>query len=53
MQRTTHMRLDEIVLRAAELRANNHPGAALLPWGKLTDAQKLPWLVKAWQESHP
>lgn len=42
------LRPDEIVRLAAKLRAE-HAGPGGLPWAKLTDAQKVPWIVRAAQ----
>ncbi|AVP71282.1 hypothetical protein [Prescottella equi] len=43
-----NLRPDEVVRLAAELRAE-HAGPGGLPWSKLTDAQKVPWIVRAAQ----
>jgi hypothetical protein len=41
--------LADTVRRAREMRWEHYTGlgAAPLQWGQLTDAQKLPWLLKA------
>ncbi|CDZ88984.1 hypothetical protein ACQR3W_21760 [Rhodococcus ruber] len=37
-----------VVLRlAAHMRIEAYPGAELLDWKDLTDAQKVPWILKA------
>ena len=41
-----------IAARAAELRAEHYSslGAVILPWDRLTDAQKVPWILRAAEE---
>ncbi|MBM4469868.1 hypothetical protein GS982_19930 [Rhodococcus hoagii] len=44
------LRPDEIV-RWAEMARAKHAGPGGLPWHRLTDAQKVPWIVRAAQSS--
>lgn len=38
----------ETIRLAAKKRQEHYSGAKLLDWSELTDAQKLPWLIRAW-----
>lgn len=46
------MRPDLVVSRAAENRRRHYQAAGTVPldWGRLTDAQKVPWILQAAKE---